>query len=193
LNFFPVTPYQPEFFLSCGIANRDFTALSQGAGQSRRAVTVICPGLTEEVKWSPNVKVIDGGRGWNSDQTKLVTAADLVRDYYPKTAATLVIMKADPTEYTANGFTNLIEAMAMGRPVIVTRTGALPVELDVEKAGCGLHVPAGDSQALAAAIETLAAQPERARIMGETGRRLCEKHYNSERYGRDLHAFFESL
>ncbi|NBX05184.1 MAG: dTDP-4-dehydrorhamnose 3,5-epimerase, partial [Betaproteobacteria bacterium] len=41
-----------------------------------------------------------------------------------------------------------IEALAMGRPVIVTRTGAIPAELDVEQAGCGVHIPASDPNAL---------------------------------------------
>ena len=64
-------------------------------------------------------------------------------------------MNNDPTEYTANGFTNLMEAMAVGQPVIVTRTGALPGEIDVEKAGCGIFVPPGNPDALAEAIDTL--------------------------------------
>ena len=102
-------------------------------------------------------------------------------------------MKNDPTQYTANGFTNLIEAMAVGQPVIVTRTGALPGELDVEKAGCGLHVPPDDPEALADAIKSLAKDPQRAKAMGDRGRSLAETHYNLVRYANDLHRFFESL
>ena len=83
--------------------------------------------------------------------------------------------------------------MAMGRPVIVTRTGALPTEIDVEESGCGLHVPPEDPDALAAAVELLAKDPERAQAMGQTGRRLCEDYYNIARYASELHQFFESL
>src|SRR5262249_115339 len=117
----------------------------------------------------------------------------LLQDHYPSSAASLVIIKYDPTESTANGFTNLIEAMAMGQPVIVTRTGALPSEIDVEKAGCGLHVPPDDPAALAAAIEALASDPRGAQAMGEVGRRLCETHYNMKRYATELHQFFNAL
>ena len=60
----------------------------------------------------------------------------------------LIILKNDPTQYTAVGFTELLEVMAMARPVILTRTGALPTEIDVEKAGCGLHVPPEDRRRL---------------------------------------------
>ncbi len=94
---------------------------------------------------------------------------------------------------TANGFTNLIEAMSIGQPVIVTRTGALPGELDVEKAGCGLHIPPDNPGALASAIKTLAADPGRAEAMGRRGRHLVESHYSLAHYANRLHRFFETL
>ena len=81
----------------------------------------------------------------------------------------------------------------MSRPVIVTRTGALPSEIDVEKAGCGLHVPPDDPGALREAIALLADNPGKAQQMGEVGRRLCETYYNMDRYSSGLHRFFESI
>ena len=63
----------------------------------------------------------------------------------------------------------LIEAMALGRPTVVTRVGGLPevVEDGVE----GLVVPPEDSQALAQAIWALLADESRRRHMGERARR----------------------
>ncbi|HUJ72770.1 MAG TPA: glycosyltransferase family 4 protein [Verrucomicrobiae bacterium] len=193
LDFFPKLAYRPEWFLSCGIANRDFRTLSLAAAQCRTPIRVICPGLPQGLNWPANVEVIDGGRGWHTDKGKAISVRDILNDHYPRSAAALIVMNYDPTEYTANGFTNLMEAMAVARPVIVTRTGALPGEIDVEKAGCGLHVPAGDPVALAKAMSTLASDPDRARTMGEAGRKLCETRYNMMRYAQDLHRFFESL
>ena len=193
LNFFPKLTYQPEWFLSCGIANRDFETLSRAAALSHHPIRVICPGLKPGLHWSPNVTVIDGGSGWHTDRNKAITVQDLLRDYYPRTSGSLIIMKSDPTEYTANGYTNLMEAMALGLPVIVTRTGALPGELDVEAAGCGLHVPPEDPAALARAIEAIANDTERARAMGEAGRTLCENRFDIRSMAGRLHAFFESL
>jgi len=63
----------------------------------------------------------------------------------------------------------------------------------VEKAGCGLHVPPDDPDALAKAMEQLMADPARARAMGDKGRQLIETHYNTDRYANDVHKFFESL
>ena len=67
--------------------------------------------------------------------------------------------------------------MAMARPVIVTQTGALPREIDMERSGWASRC-LQDSVALAKAITTLASNPELARSMGQTGRRLCETQYN---------------
>lgn len=192
-KFFPVFAYDPRWLFSCGIANRDFATLCGAASLSRLPLQVVCPGLQENLAWPATTTVVDGGKGWLTDQTKRITIQDLLRNYYPHSAASLIVIKSDPTEYTANGFTNLIEAMAVGQPVIMTKTGALPGELNIEAAGCGVLVPAGDPRALADAMQTLWSDPKRAAKMGERGRRLVEQHYNLERFSRDLHAFFESL
>jgi glycosyltransferase involved in cell wall biosynthesis len=81
----------------------------------------------------------------------------------------------------------------MARPVIITRTPALADEIDVEGAGWGLFVPMEDPDALSEAIDFLGDNPSQAEEMGRRGRRLAERHYNMERYARDLHKFFESL
>ncbi len=191
LDFYPQLPYQPEWLLSCGIANRDFGTLCQAATLSKHSLKVICPGIRQDLKWSENVTVIDGGSGWHTDNRKQIDVQDLLRDYYPRTSASMVIMNPDPTEYTANGFTNMMEGMAIGRPLIITRTGALPGELDVEKAGCGLHVPPEDPRALAEAMDKIGSDPEWGRSMGQAGRRLCESRYNLGAMASRLHAFFE--
>jgi len=191
-NFFPQLPYVPVSFLSCGITCRDFSTLSEAASRTTQPIRVICPGLPPDVHWPRNVTVVDGGPGWNF-QKSVVRYQDLLHDYYARCAASLIILCKDAAENTAVGFTNLIEAMAMARPVIVTRTGALPSEIDVEKAGVGLFVPPEDPAALAKAIDTLANDPVRAAAMGRKGRHLVESHYNIKRYARDLHSFFQTL
>lgn len=193
LNFFPELKYEPEWFFSCGIANRDFSTLAAAAAQCRRPIRVVSPGPVPGLAWPRNVTVINGGPGWLIDKTKTITPRDLIRDFFPHSAGTLIIMKNDPIEYTANGFTNLIEAMALGQPVIVTKTGALSGEIDVEKLGCGIFVPPENPEALAEAIVYLGDNPDVAEAMGNKGREMIESYYNIERYATDLHDFFEAL
>jgi hypothetical protein len=188
LTLYPKLPYDPEWFLSCGMTQRDHPTLSKAAGLCDSSFRVISVHRLPNLTWPSNVEVVTGGR-----QDVWVDYRELLHSYYGKCSGSLTILKADPDEFTGVGMTNVIEAMAMARPVIVTRTGALPGEIDVEKSGCGLFVPAGDAGALAEAVKALASSASRAREMGEAGRRLVEKHYNMERFSKDLHAFFESL
>ena len=102
---------------------------------------VICPGLLPGLEWPDHVTVIDGGAGWLTDKTKTLTPRDIADDYLPRSAAVLIITGRDDEERGACGFTNLMEAMAAERPVILTRTGALLTEIDIEKEGFGLYVP----------------------------------------------------
>lgn len=192
LGFFPTLDYNPRWFLSCGITHRDFSTLSAAAKQTPQPIRLICPGLPPGIDWSPNVTVIDGGKGWNH-QKSAVSYQELFHEHYSGSIASLIILKHDPVEYTAVGFTNLLEALALARPVIVTRTGAIPGEIDVEQQGCGLFAAPNDPAALAAAIARLAADPAAAKAMGQKGRALAESHYNIGRYARELHRFFESL
>jgi L-malate glycosyltransferase len=66
----------------------------------------------------------------------------------------------------------LMEAMATGLPCVATRTGAN--EALVEDRVSGLLAPWGNSEALAAALETVLAQPELASSMGQAARNRME-------------------
>jgi hypothetical protein len=188
LSFFPTLCYDPHWFLSCGKTLRDHFTLSKAASLCQLPVRVISPSLPANLEWPSNTTIEVGGR---SDET--VSYDALLRSYYARCAASLIILKSDATERTAVGITNLIEAMAMARPVIATRTGALPSELDIEGANCGIFVPANDPVALASAIQRISANPDLAREMGANGRRLAENHYNIVRYAHDLDELFQTL
>ena len=193
LSVFPELPYRPEAFFSCGITLRDHRSISLAAARSRHKFEVISPGLDKNIKWPDNVKVIDGGRGWNFEDKKL-SYNDLLYKHYSRSAGSLLILKKHPhVESTAAGFTELIEVMAMGRPIIATRAAVLAAEIDIERAGWGIFVPYEDPDALAEAVEMLGNDPAQAEVMGKKGRELAERHYNIERYANDLHKFFESL
>jgi glycosyltransferase involved in cell wall biosynthesis len=78
------------------------------------------------------------------------------------------------------GMSTIIEAMAMARPVVVTRTtGQVDVVVDREH---GVYVPPGDARALGRAIGHLLDHPDEARQMGRAGRDLIE-----ERHTLDAH------
>ena len=68
-----------------------------------------------------------------------------------------------------------MEAMALGKPVVGTAVGGVPEV--VADGDTGLLVPPGDPEALAEAVCTLLADPERAQSMGERGRQRAAAHF----------------
>jgi glycosyltransferase involved in cell wall biosynthesis len=73
----------------------------------------------------------------------------------------------------------MFEALAMERPIILGFEGESR-EI-VEEAGCGLGFEPENSQALAAAVRRLAADPELAREMGQRGRDLVRERYDRKK------------
>lgn len=76
----------------------------------------------------------------------------------------------------------LYDAMAVGRPAIVASRGEAAAA--VEGAGAGIVVPPEDGAALAAAIRELAADPDRARRLGEAGARAAQELTRSRQVER---------
>ncbi|MEF3273676.1 MAG: glycosyltransferase family 4 protein [Chloroflexus sp.] len=94
-----------------------------------------------------------------------------------------LVMPLEPVEFQA-GVTAILEAMAMERAVICTRT---PGQTDVIVEGeTGLYVPPRDPVALRSAIERLLANPDMAARMGQAGRRLISAKMNLDHYAERL-------
>jgi rhamnosyl/mannosyltransferase len=85
-----------------------------------------------------------------------------------------------------------LEAMASGVPVINTalRSGVPFVSRDGET---GLTVPPADPKALAAAIRSLLAAPERRRAMGEAARQRVAEDFSKEKMSSKTLALYEEL
>jgi len=75
---------------------------------------------------------------------------------------------ACPSVYEPLGIVNL-EAMACGTAVVASRTGGIPEV--VADGQTGLLVPPGEPEPLAAALNTLVRDPDRAAAMGQAGRK----------------------
>ncbi|MFN8223543.1 MAG: glycosyltransferase family 4 protein [Gaiellales bacterium] len=71
---------------------------------------------------------------------------------------------------------SVLEAMAAGLPIVATAVGGLG-EL-VDDGVTGLLVPAGDVNALAEALATLAADPARCQTLGAASRRRAEERFS---------------
>ena len=97
--------------------------------------------------------------------------------------ACLAILK--PLDEYKTTFPNKVfDYMAAGRPVVLAIDGV--IRQVVEAAGCGIFAQPGDPKALAAAIETMAADPVRSRRMGLAGRTYLEEHFSRDKIAEKL-------
>ncbi|MEZ6127343.1 MAG: glycosyltransferase family 4 protein [Planctomycetaceae bacterium] len=85
----------------------------------------------------------------------------------------------------------LLEAMALGRPVIASGVGGILSILEDNKNG--MIVPPSDSQALAERMIILLQDAERARHMGMAGRRLVEDRFTTDRMTSDMLALYNDV
>jgi len=87
-----------------------------------------------------------------------------------------------PATYGESFGLYLLEAWAMGLPVVQPRHGAFP-EI-VEASGAGLLCAPDDPESLAGELHVLLCERERARRMGAEGRRIVERDYSSDAMAR---------
>ena len=81
------------------------------------------------------------------------------------------------TNYTV-GLTTLVEALALGLPVIATRNSTYPINIDKE--GIGITIPYYDSVTWEKVLRQISQNPEQLQEMGKKARQLAEKTYNLE-------------
>jgi glycosyltransferase involved in cell wall biosynthesis len=84
-----------------------------------------------------------------------------------------------------------LEAMAAGLPVVGSRVGGIP-EMIVE-GETGLLVPPRDPASLAAAIESLVREPERAQRFGAAGRRRAADAFSPAAHARNVEAVYDRV
>lgn len=97
--------------------------------------------------------------------------------------ADCVVICCHRTRYTA-GLTTVVEALALGLPIICSRNPQIPVDFD--RLGCGISVEYGDVEGWQRAVEYIATHPDEARLMGERGRAFAEQMFNDERCAKEV-------
>jgi glycosyltransferase involved in cell wall biosynthesis len=160
--FAPVPPATgTPVICSAGLEYRDYPTLIEAV----RGLDVEVV-LAAASPWSKRADTTQGALLPDNVRVCSLGFSDL-RQLYARSK--FVVVPLDDVPFQA-GVTTILEAMAMGRAVICTRTaGQTDVVIDGET---GIYVAPGDVGSLRSAIERLLDNPEEARRMGEAGRRL---------------------
>ena len=108
---------------------------------------------------------------------------DELRDLYARSR--FVVMPLVDVDFQA-GITTILEAMAMGRAVVCTRTAGQSDTID--DGATGIYVPPGDADALRATIQHLLAAPDECTTLGAAARSWVVERAELDRYAERLAA-----
>jgi glycosyltransferase involved in cell wall biosynthesis len=167
----PPRPTAQPQICAVGLERRDYPTLLKAVdGMAAQAVLAAAspwakqPDTTEGQRIPPNVTV----QKFNQFELRQVYAD-----------SRFLVMPLYDVEFQA-GVTAILEAMAMGKAVICSRTlGQTDVIVDGET---GIYVPPGDVAALRNAIQHLLDHPDVADRMGAAGRALVDAEMSLDRY-----------
>jgi len=179
--FYRPRPAEDDMICAVGAEMRDYSTLVAAL----RGTGIRCHVAADHVRIPGRIRLLNDRRVpigdivRESDQniTQGRMTLPQLRDLYARSRFVIVPLLHSDTD---NGVTCILEAMAMGKPVICSRTRG---QVDVIQDGVtGLYVPVGDAAAMRAAIQSLWNDPARARQMGSNARSYIEKYHTLEMF-----------
>lgn len=178
----PESPWKRPYILAVGAEMRNYALLFEAARRVRadfvvQASSAWMAGLREKVaNLPPNVRLMTTCLSYRA-----------LRDLYA--GAALVVVPLCDTPQAA-GITTILEAMAMGKAVVATRSAGLP---DVLVHGQTGLVVDNDAQVLADGLAQLLQAPECCAALGMVGRRAVLESVTLEYHARQVAEFLVSV
>jgi glycosyltransferase involved in cell wall biosynthesis len=187
-EFFKPIDKEKTIIFSAGSTERDFETLVEAAKGLKYPVRIAASLVVTHDGLRTATKDIRGQMSDLQDLEVGPLSSSKLRDSYA--AAKVVVVPLLPSDIDA-GVNVILEGMAMGRPVIASKTrGQVDVIRDGEN---GILVPPCDAAALAAAIEYLVKEPHAAAAMGRRARAYVEKFHRLEDFVEEIRANAEVL
>lgn len=168
---------QARAFISTGKENRDFATLLKAFAETGLPIDIY---TTRDKSYEQLLKQYASYTNIRAHFTGGIIPHQLAIEVC---RSKVVVICCLDFPYTV-GLTTLVEALALGLPVICSRNPKF--EMDIEKEEAGIYVDYNDTEGWKQAISYLHTHPEEAQRMGANGRKLAEREYNLEHYSREL-------
>lgn len=179
--------YEPNIgrkIISAGRTGRDFETFGLAASNTKAETVIICPQHSvsaEFSKFGKNVQVISGEKEEHMNYKKLT-------EYYTDARAIAIPLHKGNSIV---GLTSLMDALGMGRPVIMTRNPL--IDLDIEALGIGKWIEPYDINGCVEAINWFDNNEAEAAEMGKRARGLVDKGLNSEAFANKIMDIFDRI
>lgn len=176
------TPGDPSLVVAAGREHRDYATLASATGDLRARVVV---GLGS--RHSPGSSCLLPAQFPANHATGFLDHASL-REAYD--AAAVVVVPLQDNDFQA-GVTTLLEAMAMGKAIVVTATAGMRELID--DGVNGLLVPPGSAAAMRESIQLLLDNPKKREALAKNARETAMARFSLEAYAAELAAQLSEL
>ena len=167
-------------FISTGKENRDIATLLKAFASCQQQLDVYIPEACGPLRYKDIVENIIYQNNIQVHYTDGIIPYELAKLVAQKSC---IVIPCLDFSYTI-GLTTLVEAWALGIPVISTRNPNF--EIDIDKEGIGITVAYGDVKGWIDAIEYLSTHPTKAQEMGKKARLLAEQRFNLDIFSREI-------
>lgn len=162
------------FFLATGKTERDYDTLVKSAHNVSAEIRIIAPSCHKPSQLPANINWV------NSSTSPPDQAIDYptLRKWYSQCKAVCIPLTGNPKD--TSGYTNMLEAMAMRKPVLMTKSGCL--HIDPENGGFGELIKPQDFNGWSVSMNKILHNKDISILWGERGRKLAESHFTLNRF-----------
>jgi glycosyltransferase involved in cell wall biosynthesis len=179
-----------SFFMSAGGESRDYNTLVKAFKSIDFPLRVYCTGKSapESSNIPAHVKV----QYSDPIEKKTLPFSEILAQYNQSYAIAIPLNIPPHRANFSNsyGLTSLLDAMAVGKAVLMTRNKQ--IDIDIEKEKIGFWIDYQDIEGWRQAISYLLEHPEEAAEMGKRGHHLVMHNYNLENYASKLAGYLKN-
>jgi glycosyltransferase involved in cell wall biosynthesis len=183
-NFYPYLGKLGKGVVAYGRTSRDFTTFGLAASQTKTSSHIIC--LESAVSSTFNQFANHVQITVQADNN-FMRFSELLEIYANARVLAIPMISG----LILSGLTTLVDALGMGKPVIMTKNPY--IDLDIEKEGIGKWVAPGDIEGWKNAIDFFEEHEDEALAMGKRARFLVDTGLNSVNFAHQIMDIFDKL
>ena len=181
----PAKPAKKPFFLANGKTYRDYKTLIEAANEIKVEIRIIGPSNQKPSYLPRNVNWINT----SNDPPDKAIDYNTLREWYAQCIGVCIPL-CDDADDTC-GYTNMLETMAMRKPVLMTKSGCL--HINPQNGNFGLSINPYDTKDWVRAMNSLLDNQEKRFNMGDTGRKIVERDFRIDHFNKEVINFIDRL
>ena len=167
-----------DFFLATGKTGRDYQTLIDGAAAVSTELRIIGPEEQRPKNLPSNVKWLNT----TEDPPDQAIDYPTLREWYAQCLA-ICIPLCNDAEDTC-GYTNMLEGMAMAKPVLMTSSGCLHINPGDHE--FGVSIQPEKASAWTSAMKQILDNPDQAKRFGKNGRKIAAEELSVSGFDRKV-------